>query len=80
MILYPYSRFIAISDILVIRPKQKNRLVSGRQPLKKETRSAGMKLFLDTFFGSSIVVVLMDKSTYTYALYIIMARINVKVD
>ena len=30
---------------IFIRPKQKNRLVSGRQPLKMETRSAGMKLF-----------------------------------
>ena len=29
-----------------------------------------MKLFLDTFFGSSIVVVLMDKRTYTCTLYI----------
>ena len=65
-----------------IRPKQKNRLVSGWQPLEKETRSAGMKPFLDTFFGSSIGVVLMDKGTYTCTLYInyIMARINVKVD
>ena len=43
----------------------KNRLVSGLQPLEKETRSARMKLFLDTFFGSSIVVLLMNKSTYS---------------
>ena len=51
------------------KAKTKNRLVSGRQLLKKETQSAGMKLFLDPFFGLSIVVLLMNKSTYTMYIY-----------
>ena len=50
------------------KTKNTGRLVSGRQPLKKKTRSAGTKLFLgsffwDPFFGSSIVVLLVDNST-----------------